>query len=83
MYQQLTVNVLIVTMIIAGLAITGNPLFIFGLMFLAQMPVIIPKTHIDAEDLQSRTNARGEEDDDGYPAQPVGFTANVDDNKRR
>lgn len=60
MHGPFIINVLIVLVIITGLVLTQNPLFILGCFFFANMPFVVPEPEED------------------YPAQPMGFTADVE-----
>jgi hypothetical protein len=62
----LLINTLIVGLIAIALMVLHNPLALFGLMLLRDMPVFPPKYLVDAKNDQ-------DEDDD----QPMGFTAKV------
>lgn len=61
MHQFVIVNVLIIVLIIFSIVVTQNPLLVFALMFLVQMPV-----------LQMQDDDDGQDD-----AQPMGFTARL------
>ena len=63
MNHALILNLGIILVIICGLIATANPLFIFGLMMLQEMPYGLLAQRKDDD----------EEDDDDEP-QPVGFT---------
>lgn len=42
MHQFLIVNVLIIALIVFGICWTSNPMFLFGLLLLVQMPFLAP-----------------------------------------
>ncbi|UUZ75498.1 hypothetical protein LP414_27670 [Polaromonas sp. P1(28)-13] len=52
MHQFLIVNILIIVLIIAGIVWTSNPMFMFGLMFLVQMPFVAPGPDEDDDESQ-------------------------------
>jgi hypothetical protein len=66
MYQPFIINLLIIAVILMGIALTLNPLFILGLLLLQSMPFIPPSLF--------------EPEDDDLPpdeSQLMGFTADI------
>lgn len=74
MNQTLLINLAIIAVVALGLVITGNPLFVMGLLMLPQLPYGLAQE-------QMRMDAMLDEDEDEYPAKPVGFTQDVTSKK--
>ena len=67
MNHALFLNCLIIAVVLVGIVVGHNPLFLVGLTFLQDMPYgLLAARQLDAQ-------SRDEEDDE----QPMGFTADV------
>ena len=65
-------NVLIVALVAMLFLCTGNPLAIFGLMFLMDLPYGLHPAHLAAAQMQHDMESESD-----FPDKPVGFTAQV------
>ena len=68
MNHAIVMNVLITVVVLVGLLILQNPLFILGFMFLVDLPYGLHP---------SQTNAVGKDNNDDDEPQAMGFTQDV------
>lgn len=75
-HQALVINLAIVGLILVGIVLTHNPLFIMGLLLLQNMPFMSAEASQLLAQLQAgeveEEDVEGEEE-----GQPMGFTADV------
>jgi hypothetical protein len=70
MNQTVLINLAIIALVALGLILTGNPLFVLALLLMPQLPYGLAQE-------QMRMNAMLGDNEDDFPAQPVGFTQDV------